>query len=306
MDVTVVVCTCNRCESLRRTLDNLCHQQIPPGPTWELLVVDNNSTDDTHACCEDFARKLPLQYVFESKQGLSAARNRGIKEARGDLLAFADDDVDVDPHWLAALHDAATRHPDAGFFGGRILPRWEIEPPDWFRTHSASLLKGVTTHFDLGPEEQFHEGSFFGANMAFRKSIFDAGWNFREDLGREQNALVHGEESELMRSLVAEGHKGLYVPTALVHHRLPAGRMTERYVRHWFTGHGITKVRLGQVPAGPAVFGAPLPTWIKLAWYSVVYALARWTLPSGVWLRAETKRATCLGIITESRHPQTK
>ena len=81
--------------------------------------------------------------------------------------------------------------------------------------------------------------------------------------------------------------------------------MTEKYVRQWFAGHGITKVRLGQAPSGPVVFGAPLSTWIKLVWYSVVYAFTRWTLPSSVWLRAETKLATCLGIIQEFRRRDT-
>ena len=301
MQISVIICTYNRAEILRQTLETFCHLHVEASLPWELLVVDNNSTDDTHACCEEFARKLPLRYVFEPRQGLNPARNRGIKEARGDLLAFADDDVDVDPHWLDALHDAATRHPDAGFFGGRILPRWGIEPPHWLQTHSASLLKGVMAHFDLGPEERFHEGSFFGANMAFRKSIFDADGNFREDLDRKKNTLIHGGETELMRRLLAGGHRGLYVPTALVHHRIPASRMTESYVRNWFIGHGITKVRRAQVHAGLRVFSAPLSTWIKLAWYHVVYALTRWTLPSNVWLRAETRLATCQGIIQESR-----
>jgi glycosyltransferase involved in cell wall biosynthesis len=301
MQISVIICTYNRAGILRQTLETFCRLHVEASLPWELLVVDNNSTDDTHACCEEFARKLPLRYVFEPRQGLSAARNRGIKEAHGDLLAFTDDDVDVDPHWLAALHDAATRHPEVVFFGGRILPCWEIEPPDWLQAHSASLLKGVTTHFDLGPEERFYKGSFFGANMAFRKSIFDAGENFREDLGRKQNVLVHGEESELIGRLSEEGHKGLYVPAATVHHRIPASRMTESYVRNWFIGHGITKVRRAQVHVGLRVFSAPLSAWIKLAWYHVVYALTRWILPSNVWLRAETRLATCQGIIQESR-----
>lgn len=299
MSVSVVLCTFNRAESLRETLVSL-GQQRTGTLSWQIVVVDNNSSDQTRSVCDQFRDKLPLHYVFEPRQGKSFALNRGVQAATEALVAFTDDDVTLDPDWISMLWDAARRNSQCTIFGGRIFPHWLTPPPAWLVKHANTLLRGPAVCFDLGNTEQPYTGTFWGANLAIRRVVFGT-YTFREDLGPNPVQGVRGEETDLQKRLLADGHKALYVPTAIAHHRNPSERMTERYVRHWFTGHGIGKVRLGQAPPGMRVFGAPLLAWIKLGWYGTVYCLTRWTLPSRVWLRAAIRLATCRGIIQESR-----
>jgi glycosyltransferase involved in cell wall biosynthesis len=304
LNVSVVICTYNRCDSLRRTLDRFCRMKVPADLQWELIVVDNNSTDTTRSVCDELAGRLPLRYVFEPRQGQSSARNRGIQEAAGDLVAFTDDDVDVSQDWIAQLHQAAVRHPEAGFFGGRIIPRWERPPPGWLAKHSATLLKGMAMHFDRGDTECLvasGDKPFFGANMAFRKTLLAPGPSFREDIGLSADAATRQDETVFMNELLAQGHKGLYAPAVVVFHRNPPSRMTERYVREWFRGHGISKARMGNVRARGMCCGAPCNAWADLLFNGLKYALTRWTCSSSIWLKAEIKMATARGVVSEYR-----
>ena len=120
MDVTVAICTWNRAKLLDATLAQMCKLRIPSGITWELLVVDNNCTDDTPAVVERYADRLPVRRLDEKNQGMSYARNCAQRAAAADLLLWTDDDVLVDEDWLAAYVRAAARWPNAGYFGGLI------------------------------------------------------------------------------------------------------------------------------------------------------------------------------------------
>jgi len=304
MHVSVIICTYNRCDSLRRTLATCCDLIIHNDVVWELLVVDNNSTDATKQTCHEFSDKLPLRYIFEAKQGLSAARNRGINEASGELIVFTDDDVDIAVNWLSELWRAATGHPDAVFFGGKIIPQWDQPPPQWIEDSSKALLPGVVMCFDRGDSEHFltpNEGVFYGANMAFRKTLFEKGAAFREDLGVNGAGRMSGEESELMVAFLAAGYKGFYAPKAVIYHRNLRNRMTERYVREWFIGYGMSEVRCGEVGPEHCWFGAPPYLWRRLVENTLKYVCTRWPCPSAVWLQAEINMATAWGMITELR-----
>lgn len=301
MELSVVICTYNRAPELRRTLESMRLLTIPPSVQWELIVVDNNSTDDTPAVCDAFLEYLPLRCVFEPRQGVSAARNRGVASAHGELIVFADDDVDVSPIWLSALHDAATVHTEAAFFGGRILPLWLEQPPRWFTENAGTVLQGVTGYFDLGGKTQLTEIGFFGANMAFRRRVFDGGLRFREDIGRTPTALLHGEETELFQNLTTHGEKGCYVADALVHHRIAASRTTERYVLSWFKGLGATQARLGNTRYRALCGVVPLSVWLTLAYNALRYILTRWTNLSRLWLKPAVRMAIAQGIISELR-----
>ena len=187
MDVSIIICTYNRAESLRQMLTTCCELEIPQGLQWELIVVDNNSTDDTKRLCESFGGKLPLRYLFEPRQGKSVALNRGIHEALASLLLFTDDDVDVDKHWLSNLWTAAARHPEVSFLGGRVTPRWERQPPRWLAEHFREVpMWGISLHFDMGEMERLlgaDEWPFPGANLAIRRRAILNGFFFREDIG---------------------------------------------------------------------------------------------------------------------------
>ena len=304
MKLSVIICTYNRAESLRETLETCCALQIPTGVMWELLVVDNNSTDYTRDVCREFTGKLPLRYVFEAQQGKSYALNKSISAAQGELLLFTDDDVDLDKLWLAVIVEAARRYPEAGFFGGKVIPKWDSPPPHWLAEHSERILSGVTVHYDQGSGERFlisDSEVFMGANLTFRRAILERGAQFREDLGPNGTNQVRGEESKLLKQLLHGGCKGMYLPKAIVHHRNPPHRMTERYVRKWFIGYGMSEVRCGEVGPEHCWFGAPRHTWKTVVLNGVKYLAARWTCPSAVWLRAEIKMATAWGMIIELR-----
>jgi glycosyltransferase involved in cell wall biosynthesis len=301
--VSVIICTYNRCESLRKTLQTCCALEVPAGLAWELLVVDNNSSDATNQVCQSFTSDLPIRYIFERAQGQSPARNHGVRESKGSLLLFTDDDVNVDHRWLAEIWGVASQHPDAAFFGGKVLPEWESPPPRWLLEHSVELA-GVAMHYELGDRPRFlasGESTFFGANMAFRREAFDKGASFDENLGLKGNDPTRSEETDFMQRLGSIGFKGFYIPEAVVYHRNPRSRMTERYVRQWFIGYGITEVRCGEVRLDHCWFGTPPHAWKAAVLSCAKYLATRWTRASAVWLPAEIRMATSWGVIKESR-----
>ena len=202
-----------------RTLEGICGLNVPNELQWELLIVDNNSTDLTRQVCEDFRSRVPLRYLYEPRQGKSYALNRALGEATGELIVFTDDDVDAEPDWLTSYWDAALRNPDVSVFGGKILPRWEKPPPCWVTDNQHGLL--INAHVDYGESEFVVEGSnakvFPGGNMAFRRSVFLSGARFSEGLGPVgRNIHTPSEETSFEHDLYTKGHKGLYVPGAVV------------------------------------------------------------------------------------------
>ena len=130
MELSIAICTWNRAELLDRTLDTFEKLELPAGLDWELLVVNNGSSDDTDEVIARRGRHLPLRRLCEPRPGLSHARNLAATEARGELVVWTDDDVSVDPHWAAAYWSAARRYPEASFFGGTIDPWFESDPPN--------------------------------------------------------------------------------------------------------------------------------------------------------------------------------
>ena len=207
MDVSIIICTYNRFESLRRTLQTCCDLIIPENLTWELLVVDNNSSDTTRQVCDSFVRQLPIRYLFEPRQGKSQALNLSINESQGELLVFTDDDVDLDPGWLKALWRAAQSYTTAIFLGGKVIPRWEKTPPRWLADNSGKLLSAVTLHWDLGDTEHFFANGAGspGANLAIRAAAFVTGVRFRQDLGPTGNNPTRHEDDELLKRLQQQG-----------------------------------------------------------------------------------------------------
>jgi glycosyltransferase involved in cell wall biosynthesis len=311
MNLSVVICTFDRCENLRRTLESFCGQQALERVAWEILVVDNNSTDGTKAVCEQFINRLPLRYVLEARQGKSCALNRALSLVKAPLLLFTDDDVDVDERWVVSLVDAAQWHPEAVFFGGRVLPRWDVPPPRWVVESRLALLDFVFVRYDFGDAERALDSQmrpFFGANLAIRKQIFDDGYSFNENIGPQGRNLVHGEETELLNLLVQKGYKGIYVPGAIVHHRNDRARMTERYLRRYFKGAGMRETRVAGCIGGRRIcFGAPLGLWRLLIKRGRRYLIRRAIRPTDEWIMAEVEMAMTWGAICEwRRQAQTK
>lgn len=302
MRASVIICTYNRARRLPKTLAALTEMAAPPGLEWELLLVDNNSTDDTKAVCERFCDRLPLRYLMERKQGKSHALNCGIEHALSDLMLFTDDDASVDPRWMAEYLAAAEARPEAGFLGGRIIPEWEDEPPRWLKENS-EFLSSLSIHYDRGPdltEIRDRRKPFFGANLALRKSALrQAGSSFRPEFGIVGNRRIGGEEQMVMFELVEAGFFGLYVPTAIVRHRNIRERMTESYLRKISSSYGRLEVKCGEIPLERLWLGAPRYLWRQLVADTISYLITRPFGPAKRWLDHEIRAAMAWGSIQE-------
>ncbi len=230
MMITITIQTYNRSAILRRTLDSLRSLRCPEGAQYEILVVDNNSDDDTSAVIEQYADILAprLRSVFEPQQGLSHARNRALAEAKGQVVSFLDDDVDVDPGWLEAVHAAFERY-SAAVVGGRsflIYPE-RVERPAWL----SECHEFLYSRLDHGPEPLVDtDKAFFGLNFSVLRDIALRVGGFACDLGRRGNNLMCGEEEDLMNRIRQAGGIAVYEPRAVVGHVVPASRLSKRWV----------------------------------------------------------------------------
>ena len=248
---TVLIATFNRAAMLEDTLVSLRGMRTQPGLTWECLVIDNNSSDDTKAVVERHARDfpVPLRYLFEARQGRSSALNSGIAAANADILVFTDDDVRVADGWLdAACGALASPEGSIAFAGGPVRPRWETPPPRWLDLERGDLW-GTIAIQDHGSEVFVYEERRkvpLGANMAVRRDVFERAVLFRADLGRTGGGrLVLGQEvPEFLIRARAAGFRGLYLPAMEVHHFVPAARLTRTYFRRWWFGKGVSRSAL--------------------------------------------------------------
>jgi glycosyltransferase involved in cell wall biosynthesis len=237
--LSVVLCTYNRGELLEAALRALLEQSESATPSFEILVVDNNSSDETRQIVQRVATAdCRVRYIFEPHQGLSYARNAGIRGARAPLIAFTDDDVRVTPDWVAAVVRAFQEHPDADLVGGRVLPVWPSCPPAWLtREHWAPL---ALADFGEAPLAVTLERPIclLGANLALRRSVFDAVGLFASDVQRVEDGIGSVEDHEFQLRLLRFGCKGVYDPRIVVHAAVQADRLKREYHRRWHTSHG--------------------------------------------------------------------
>ena len=204
MKITVAICTWNRSELLDRTLAEMRHLRIPQGIEWELLVVNNNCTDDTDAVLERHSSALPLRRLLETRQGHSHARNCAVAAATGELIIWTDDDVLVDPEWMAEYARAATRWTEASFFGGTVDPWYAVSPPTWMTRHADRIPVFVITQHGSAVRPMEPTDSIAGASMAFRTETLRR-WPFNSSLGRVKDGLHGADDTELLSRLTAAG-----------------------------------------------------------------------------------------------------
>lgn len=224
--LSVIVCTHDRADLLADVLSDLDRQD--DAADVEVLVVDDGSTDGTAVLLEGWADGERKRAHHQPNAGLATARNEGLRLARGELVAFLDDDVVVPAHWSRAVREAFDDRPGTEAVAGRILPEWAHDPPRWL----TGALREYLSLLDLG-EEPVALGPGrepFGANFAIRASVVAEIGGFRTDLGRKAGSLMSNEERELFWRLRDRGGSTLYWPDAWVRHRIPA----ERLELDWF------------------------------------------------------------------------
>ncbi len=231
--VSVVVCTYNRVSDLREVVDDLLAQTYD---SYEILVVDNNSTDGTPHYVQEKIKTAPrLRYCLEMQQGKSFALNTSIQEAHGDIVAFMDDDCRVPPEWLEALV-AAYCETEADAVGGRIKPRWNGRP-SWLtlRLYHLGILPGT---FDRG-NSRCAVDWIPGGNMSFRRAVFDQVGGFDTDIGPVGNIKRYGEELAFCAGALRAGFEILYDPSVWLWHKVPRKRQSLSYVLHHAFGVGV-------------------------------------------------------------------
>lgn len=243
MKFSIVIATYNRADELRRTLDSLASLRCDA--SWEVVIVDNNSPDDTREIVEA-ARAgfpVPLTYAFEREQGRSAALNTGIALARGEIIVTTDDDVRVEPDWLTRTARAFEAL-DCDYVGGSVFPLWGAPPPRWLSTRGGPLWAVIALQ-DFGATPiQFGKRIPLGVNMAFRREAFARVGGFNTRVGRKAGTLLGQEVREWCVRAHAVGLRGFYVPDVVVRHVIPAARLTKSYYRRWFFWRGVSRAML--------------------------------------------------------------
>lgn len=247
--ISLIVCTYNRRQYIYSALQHIAANRYDASK-YEIVLVNNNSTDDTEVECKRFVADysdVPFYYFIETKQGLSHARNRGIHESKGDVLVFLDDDSLVDPDYLPRLEQYMVQYPDMMAFGGRITPLFESGvAPVWLSPWTYSWVSAI----DMGKQVRLFEGGKFpiGANMGIRRECIDKIGLFNTSLGRTEKNLMGGEEKDLFNRVKAQGMPIYYFPYIHVHHVIPPQRTTDEFIERMADGIGVSeRVRTCQI-----------------------------------------------------------
>lgn len=287
MDISVVLCTYNRCQDLSRALEGLARSKLAGSITWEVLIVDNNSTDKTRSIAEEFCQAYAphFVYVFEPAQGKSHALNTGVRQAQGDVIAFTDDDAVVDPSWLENL-TAPLRGDRYAGVGGRTFPYGSFSPPCWL-PHDSPDGRAPLALFDRGASEMELFEAPFGNNMAFRKEVFGKYGEFRTDLGPQPGSgnPQKGEDSELGERLLAAGERICYEPSAVVYHRVFPHKVQKEYILSWWADKARSDIRIAGVPRDTRWFLAGIPLYL-------FRRILRWTFKWVISVRPD-QRFSC-------------
>ena len=256
-DVTIAICTWNRAESLRQTLETFLGLQVPSHIRWELVVVNNACSDHTDDVVRSFDTRLPIRLLHESRPGQSYARNLAIAEARGRIIAWTDDDVLVDPQWVAGLLEGFATF-DADWVFGRSFPRWPGKPPGWY----SKRFSGLFAELDYGSSPYVvtdkHQ-CFYGLNHAGTREAHQRIGGYRTEFGLKKEGGGVGEDTDMFDRALAAHMKIVYTPDAVVHHVIPEARTRKRYHLHrmWVSNAVVFTYLPEFFPDAPRLLGLP-------------------------------------------------
>ena len=301
IELSLVISTYNRADRMLVALQSLV-QQSADATRWECIVVDNNSTDDTRRVFDGFASCYPtlnLRMVTETAQGLSYARNRGIAESTGAIVAIIDDDERVNDRFVEAYVDFFARHPEAVAAGGRVVPEYPSGRPAWLSHYTEVPLANPT---DWGDRERlFPRGRIpAGGNMAFRRDMLLRYGGFDTSLGRVGGRLTGGEESDLFERMAADGVRFHYVPDAVIWHIIGAEKLTDDYFSRLSFNTGVSQRRRAELHGRvAALYLGEAVKWCVTLMLAAGYALAMH--PSRGRKLLEMRRGITRGIMKKER-----
>ena len=272
--ISVIISTRDRAGQLSQCLESLVHQEAAAPDAYEIIVVDNGSTDSTRQVVETAQAQFPrVRYLYEERLGLSIARNAGVRHAAGQVICFTDDDAIPSPEYVSEIL-ASFEDPRVACAGGKVVAAWpDGTPPAWFSPPYANVV--AQTSFGETPR-MLRKGEFpFGCNIAFRKEIFLSLGGFDESLGKRGKNNIWGEEIDLCHRLQQEGFLFFYNPRAMISHVVGRSRATRQYFVESVFGKGVTEGYQKLTHRGKAVFSAYLLLKAaRLATTSTYYLLA--------------------------------
>jgi glycosyltransferase involved in cell wall biosynthesis len=297
MHITVAICSWNRAALLDQTLDRMECLHIPESVTWELLIANNNCTDNTDEIIQKHSQALPIKRVFEPNQGLSNARNSVINHANGEVILWTDDDVIVERDFIRNYESAFRSFTNSTFFGGKVDPLYETTPANWI-SDNIDLISDVFALRDFGPEcrKMLNTESPVGASMAIKTSIAKK-YMYKTELGRHGANLVGGEETEYFERLRKDGHHGVWVGNATLKHFIPTSRLTKEYLWKWKHGSGRTLARHLNSDNVRKFRGTPL--WVLRRYVECTLKRAAVCQSSRSWLISFLDHAHSSGMLAE-------
>jgi glycosyltransferase involved in cell wall biosynthesis len=251
LPLSIVLCTLNRAKLLREAVLSIIQQDFPKSD-YEIVVVDNGSTDQTAAVVRELQNKAPIRYLRDDRIGLCIARNTGWQAARGRYIAFFDDDAKAKPGWLAAIRDAFERNPVIGVVGGRVAPIWEGVRPPWLADDIACSL----TIVDWGSSEKvitdIRREWLVGANMAVPKAVLAEIGGFHPWLDRVGNNLLSSGDVFLQKQVIRRGYQCLYVPAIAIEHLVPPSRLAQDWFMRRFYWQGVSDAVMQLIEQSPS------------------------------------------------------
>jgi len=273
----------------------MTHLAIPPGVNWEMLVVNDNCTDETHEVVKSFENSLPIRELFEARPGKSNALNMAIRGAKGEYILWTDDDTRVDEGWVAGYCRAFERWPAAVVFGGAIDPWFEDRPPAWLsqvmdRIGSAYAVRD----FGREPVSLADDVVPFDANMAVRRDV-QTRYAYDASLGPRPGSPLRGEETTMVRRMLRDGLEGWWIHDARVRHFIPKSRQRVSFLRAFFFGQGLQH-GLGLPAEGYSqFFSRPRFLWRQALRSELRYRIGRHFGRPEVWIQDLAEAAQAWG-----------
>jgi len=297
MQIDIIIATYNRAPLLLKLLESIRRARIPDGAAIRVVVADNNSSDGTKALVERLREEWPLRldYVFEPRQGKSFALNTAIEACHGDVIAFVDDDEEIDVEWVAVI-DRVLADSAITFCSGPYLPNWGGPVPAWVPKREYPAIIGWV---DAGPNVLEYglnySGTMMGGNAAVRASALKRLGGFNTALGRTGSNLCGCEDADVSNRLTLSGARGLYVPDMIIYHYVPSERLTKKYYRRWCHHHGLTRARVDALRRQPVAYFLGVPRYMIADAIRAIPALlaavvtGKWNAPGtfarelGIW-----------------------
>ena len=304
--LTAIICTYNRAKYIGPLLESIAANDLPK-EGYEILLVDNNCTDNTREVCDAFMVKHPdvnFRYTVEPEQGLSAAKNRGIKEAKGDIIVYIDDDALVDPWYLRTYVEWFAEHPETQALGGPIEPLYETTEPKWMTPYTKALLTAWMNYGDHVRE--YPHGRYpGGGNAAYRKLVFEQVGLFNTALGRKGGNLMGSEEKDIFDKMHDLGMQVLYLPQPVLHHIIPQAKLEKSYFDRLTLQIGISE-RQRTLAIGKGKYINRL-AMEAVKWCGTIVLLLGYTLqcsPMKGWKLVQFRYHVTKGLLSRDSEPR--